>query len=134
MNKKDISLPVFADERGCLGVIEFSKLIPFDVRRIYYMSEMDTEVTRGCHAHKRLKQFIVCLSGSFELLLDDGENRTTTILNNPSKGIYVDKMIWRELSNFSTGTVILVLANEEFDETEYIRDYKSFICAVNNQE
>lgn len=125
-----ITLPKFSDERGSLSVIESSKEIPFEVRRVFYFYDIPTGENRGAHAHKTLHQCLVCLSGSFDVLLDDGDKKTTVHLNRPWIGLYIPPMLWASQINFDTGTVGLVAASAPFDESDYIRDYSQFLTAA----
>ena len=120
-----IDIPSIKDPRGNLAVLENSKL-PFKIKRVYYLYDVPSGSKRGGHAHKDLLQLIIPLSGSFELVLKDGINEKTVMLHNPTRGVLIPTMTWRELRNFSAGAVCLVLASEEFDEEDYIRDWKEF--------
>ncbi len=122
-----IELPKIHDRRGNLTFIEENKHIPFEIKRVYYLYDVPGGESRGGHAHKQLQQFIIAASGSFDVILDDGFNRKRFHLNRSYYGLYVPTMIWRELDNFSTGAVCLVLASEYYDESDYIRDYQEFI-------
>ena len=113
-------------EKGNITVVENSKTIPFDVKRIYYLYDVPGGEARGGHAHKALYQLIIAASGSFNVTLDDGHVKRTVTLNRPYQGLYVVPGIWRELDNFSSGSVCLVLASEEYDEADYIRTYEEF--------
>lgn len=125
---KILDIPKIEDKkgRGNLSVIE-KDCIPFNVKRVYYLYDVPSNAYRGGHAHKNLYQFLIALSGSFDVVLDDGNNKTTITLNKPNKGLLIPTGIWRELENFSSGSVCLVLASEEFDEADYIRKYKQFL-------
>ena len=125
MDIKWIDIPSINDPRGNLAVLENSKL-PFKIKRVYYLYDVPSGSKRGGHAHKDLLQLIVPLSGSFELVLKDGVNEKTVMLHNPTRGVLIPTMTWRELRNFSAGAVCLVLASEEFDEEDYIRDWEEF--------
>lgn len=113
-------------EKGNITVVENSKTIPFDVKRVYYLYDVPGGEARGGHAHKGLYQLIIAASGSFNVTLDDGQVKRTFTLNRPYQGLYVVPGIWRELDNFSSGSVCLVLASHEYDETDYIRTYDEF--------
>lgn len=125
-----IDLPMLGDDRGQLVAIEENKQVPFDIKRIYYIYGTEQGVTRGFHAHKELNQVAICVSGSCKMLLDDGENKSTILLDNASKGVGIPPMIWHEMHDFSDDCVLLVLASEHYDESDYIRDYKTFIASV----
>lgn len=128
---KEISLKEYGDERGSLVAIEGNNNIPFDVRRVYYIFGTKKDVERGFHAHKDLKQLLVCVSGSCDLVLDNGKYRNEVSLSSPTKGVILDSLIWREMKNFSPDCVLLVLASELYDEVDYIRDYDEFLKTVN---
>jgi hypothetical protein len=100
--------------------------IPFNIERVYYLYDVPSGETRGGHAHKELQQLIVAASGSFDVVLDDGKNKRTISLNRPNFGLYVTPLIWRELVNFSSGAVLLVLASMKYSETDYIREYSEY--------
>jgi len=123
-----INIPKIVDEqgRGKLSVIE-KQTLPFKIKRVYYLYDVPSDAYRGGHAHRRLLQFIIPLSGSFEVILDDGQQKRRVMLNKPDKGIFLPTGLWRELDNFSSGAVCLILASEEFDESDYIREYKDFL-------
>jgi len=123
---KIIELPRITDVRGNLTFIEGNDHVPFDIKRVYYLYDVPGGEKRGGHAHKALQQFIIAASGSFDVILDDGVNRERYHLNRSYYGLYVPKMIWRELDNFSSGSVCVVLASEHFEEEDYIRDYNEF--------
>ena len=114
-------------ETGNITVIEIGKTIPFDVKRVYYLYDIPGGESRGAHAHKELKQLIIAASGSFEVTLDDGNVKRTFTLNRPYQGLLVVPGIWRELNNFSSGAVCLVMASLPYDEKDYIREYDHFI-------
>lgn len=129
MNKLDVvkimDIPKIADPRGNLAVIE-KDCIPYAVKRVYYLYDVPSDAFRGGHSHIEQQEFLIALSGSFEVVLDDGENKKRIMLNKPNKGLLIPTGIWRELDNFSSGAVCLVLASGEFDEDDYIRDYEDF--------
>lgn len=116
-----------SDNKGNITVVENSKTIPFDVKRTYYLYDVPGGGSRGAHAHKELQQMIVAASGSFDVTLDDGNVKRTFTLNRPYQGLLIVPGIWRDLNNFSAGSVCLVLASEKYDESDYIRDYESFL-------
>lgn len=115
-----------SDNKGNLTVVENGRTIPFQVKRTYYLYDIPGGGSRGAHAHKELQQLIVAASGSFDVTLDDGNLRRTFTLNRPYQGLLVVPGIWRDLNNFSSGAVCLVLASEIYDEGDYIRDYGEF--------
>lgn len=122
-----IEIPKISDPdgRGNLSVVE-KDLLPFEIKRVYYLYDVPSDSTRGGHAHKELQQFLIALSGSFDVVLDDGKERKTITLNRPFKGILIPNGIWRELENFSAGAVCLSLVSAEYSEEDYIRDYTDF--------
>lgn len=120
-----IEVPKIQDRRGNLSVIE-GATIPFVSKRVYYLYDVPSGSKRGGHAHKEQQEFLIALSGSFDVILKDGKSSQTVTLNKPNLGLLIVDGIWRELRNFSSGAVCLVLASEEFDEEDYIREYKSF--------
>ncbi len=122
-----VDLPKISDPRGNLSFIEGSQHIPFEIKRVYYLYDVPGGSDRGSHAHKDLHQFIVAMSGSFDVILDDGLQKKRFHLNRSYYGLYVCPLMWRELDNFSSGSVCMVLASERFDETDYIRDYNEFL-------
>lgn len=124
-NVQLIEVPKAHDVRGNLSVIE-GNTIPFEIKRVYYLYDIPTASVRGGHAHKNLQQLLVALSGSFDVVLKDGHSEKIITLNKPNFGLLIPTGIWRELQNFSSGSVCLVLASAEFDEADYIRDYKDF--------
>lgn len=126
---KIIELPKIQDPRGNLTFIEGSNHIPFDIRRVYYLYDVPGGSERGGHAHKGLHQLIIAMSGSFDVVLDDGSNKKRVNLCRSYYGLYVCPMIWRELDNFSSGSVCMVLASNKYDESDYYRDYADFLRA-----
>lgn len=125
-----INIPKIQDPRGNLAVVE-KDVLPFDIQRVYYLYDVPSDAYRGGHAHKKLIQVLIPLSGSFDVVLDDGKERTKVTLNKPNKGLLIPTEIWRELENFSSGSVCLVLASDVFEEADYIRDYKEFLAYKN---
>jgi len=125
-----IELPIISDRRGNLTFVENGKHIPFDIRRVYYLYDVPGGSERGGHAHKELSQLIIAMSGSFDVLLDDGKERKRFHLNRSYYGLYVCPMIWRELDNFSSGSVSMVLASNLYDEADYYRDYEEYRSVV----
>ncbi|MBB3125010.1 dTDP-4-dehydrorhamnose 3,5-epimerase-like enzyme [Mesoflavibacter sabulilitoris] len=123
---KLVDIPKIKDVRGNLSVVE-KDTIPFDIKRVYYLYDVPSDAYRGGHAHKEQLELLIALSGSFEVTLDDGKSKRSIILNKPNKGLLIPKGIWRELQDFSSGSVCLVLASDVFDEEDYIRDYNDFL-------
>ncbi len=128
-NARLIELPKIADPRGNLTFVESNRQVPFEIRRVYYLYDVPGGETRGGHAHKQLEQLLVAASGSFDVVLDDGTERKRFSLNRSHMGLYVPRMVWRELENFSTGSLCLVMASEYYDEEDYYRDYGEFLDA-----
>ena len=126
-----IDFQAIGDDRGWLVVIEGNKNIPFDVKRVYYIYDTQNEVIRGKHAHSKLQQIIFCPKGSCDFILDDGKERTVVRLDSPHKGLYIKSNLWREFTNFSKDCVVMVLASEHYDESDYIRNYDDFLELVN---
>lgn len=129
-NCKIIDLPKIVDQRGNLTFIEGGTHVPFDIQRVYYLYDVPGGAERGGHAHKGLHQLIIAMSGSFDIVLDDGNERKRIHLNRSYAGLYICPMIWRELDNFSSGSVCMVLASNKYDEADYYRDYPEFLQAV----
>lgn len=125
-----IDLPKIADRRGNLTFIEGEAQVPFAIERVYYLYDVPGGSERGGHAHKSLHQFIIAMSGSFDVVLDDGVEQKRIHLNRSYYGLYLCPMMWRELDNFSSGSVCMVLASRRFDEGDYIRDYRTFKAAT----
>jgi dTDP-4-dehydrorhamnose 3,5-epimerase-like enzyme len=126
---KLIELPKIADPRGNLTFVEGGEHIPFDIQRVYYLYDVPGGAERGGHGHKELHQLIIAMSGSFDVVLDDGRNKKRIHLNRSYSGLYVCPMIWRELDNFSSGSVCMVLASNLYDESDYYRDYDEYLIA-----
>lgn len=123
-----IDIPKITDVRGNLGVVE-KDVIPFNIKRVYYLYDVPSTAYRGGHSHIDQTELLIPLSGSFEVVLDNGKEKKSVLLNKPDKGLLIDKGIWRELQNFSSGSVCLVLSSGEFDEADYIRSYKDFLTS-----
>jgi dTDP-4-dehydrorhamnose 3,5-epimerase-like enzyme len=121
-----IEIPRISDPRGNLAVIE-RNVLPFEIKRVYYLFDVPSGSQRGGHAHKELSQFLVALSGSFDVLLKDGQHTQRVTLNNPTKGLLIPPGTWRELDNFSSGAVCLVVASDVYFEEDYIRDFQEFL-------
>jgi hypothetical protein len=124
-----IDLPKIHDPRGNLTFVESNSQIPFAIERVYYLYDVPGGSERGGHAHKQLHQLIIAMSGSFDVILDDGQDKKRVHLSRSYNGLYVCPMVWRELDNFSSGSVCMVLASTKYDETDYYRDYAEFMRA-----
>ena len=122
-----IQLPKIADPRGNLSIIEQIKHIPFEIKRVHWIYDVPGGESRGAHAHKELSQLIIAASGSFTVTLDDGKCKRSFFLNRPYQGLYVKPGMWRDLEDFSSGAVCMVLASEVYKEEDYIKDYKEFL-------
>lgn len=133
-NCKIIDLPKITDPRGNLSFIESGRHIPFDIKRVYYLYDVPGGAERGGHAHKELSQLIIAMSGSFDVILDDGQEKKRFHLNRSYSGLYVCPMMWRELDNFSSGSVCMVLASNHYDEADYYRDYDEYLAALARQK
>ena len=129
-NCKIMGLPRINDPRGNLTFVESNHHIPFAIQRVYYLYDVPGGAERGGHAHKALHQLIIAMSGSFDIHLDDGHSKKTVHMNRSYNGLYVCPMIWREIDNFSSGAVCMVLASNYYDELDYYRDYSQFINVV----
>lgn len=125
-----IHLPKIADPRGNLTFVEGNHHVPFVIQRVYYLYDVPGGAERGGHGHRKLEQLIIAMSGSFDVILDDGFQKARYHLNRSYYGLYIAPMIWRELDNFSSGSVCLVLASTPYDEADYYRDYDAFLRAV----
>lgn len=125
-----VQLPVVHDPRGNLTYVEGGQHVPFDIKRVYYLYDVPGGATRGGHAHKDLHQLIIAMSGSFDIVLDDGSRSHRYHLNRSYAGLYVPPMVWRGIDNFSSGSVCMVLASDHYDEADYYRDYDAFQADV----
>jgi len=125
-----IELPKISDPRGNLTFIEGKQHIPFEIKRVFYLYDVPTAADRGAHAHRKLHQFIVCLSGSFDVSLDDGIQKKIIHLNRPWQGLHIPPMIWASEINFDTGSICMVLASDKYDESDYYRNYDEYIKAI----
>ena len=123
---KWIDFPPLGDQRGSLVAVESNQTIPFDIKRVYYLFNTLEGVTRGMHAHLALKQVMLCVTGSCKVLLDDGSTRESITLDSPIKGLLLESLVWREMSEFSPDCVLLVIASEHYDENDYLRNYDNF--------
>jgi hypothetical protein len=124
---KLVDLPKIQNSSGNITVLENFKDVPFDIKRIYYLYDIPMGSERGGHGHLELEQYIIAASGSFNFVLNDGLNEKIFFLNDPSKALYIKSGIWREIKNFSSGSICLVLASKEYNEDDYIRDYNDFL-------
>ncbi|KGO90082.1 sugar 3,4-ketoisomerase [Flavobacterium suncheonense] len=129
MKTKIIKIPKIEDPRGNLSVIE-KDILPFAMKRVYYLYDVPGGAERGGHSHKEQHEFLVALSGSFDVIVNDGKEEKKIVLNKPFEGLLIPNGIWRELKNFSSGAVCLVVASDVFDESDYIRDFEEFIETV----
>ncbi|RAR75330.1 sugar 3,4-ketoisomerase [Flavobacterium aciduliphilum] len=129
MNIRIIEIPKIEDYRGNLAIIE-KEVLPYEIKRVYYLYDVPSTAHRGGHAHKEQMEFLVALSGSFDVIVNDGNQIEKVTLNKPNKGLLIHTNIWRELENFSSGAVCLVLASDVYKEDDYIRDYEEFVNAI----
>ena len=137
MLAKILKFEPHGDERGQLVALEENKEIPFEIKRVYYIYDTSEGVVRGKHAHKSLKQILICVHGDCKISLDNGLEKEIVHLNNPNEGLYISDIIWREMFDFSDDAVLMVLASEAYNEEDYIRDYNSFkeyVCHSRLQE
>ncbi|MRV71394.1 WxcM-like domain-containing protein [Duganella sp. FT92W] len=128
---KIIELPRIPDQRGNLTFVEGGRHIPFDLKRVYYLYDVPGGATRAAHGHKELHQLMIAMSGSFDVRLDDGKEKRTYHMNRSYYGLYIPPMMWRDLDNFSSGAVCMVLASDYYCENDYFRDYDAFLKAAN---
>lgn len=133
MEVKMYHFPPHGDDRGQLIAIEEQKDLPFDIKRVYYIYDTLPGVRRGFHAHRNLQQILICVSGSCKIHLDNGHDTAEVLLNNPTEGLYIANDMWREMYDFSEGAVLLVLASEYYDESDYIRNYEDYLKLVNKE-
>lgn len=130
MEIKTLKFAKHGDERGSLVAVESFKDIPFDIKRVYYIYGNSGDIRRGFHAHKQLQQVLICVSGSCKILMDDGEEKQDVLLESPDIGLVVDKKIWHEMHEFSKDCILLALASDIYDESDYIRNYNDFINCI----
>jgi dTDP-4-dehydrorhamnose 3,5-epimerase-like enzyme len=130
---KIIDLPKIEDRRGNLTFVEAERHVPFEIKRVYYLYDVPGGAERGGHAHGKLHQFVVAMSGSFDIQLDDGHTKFKYHLNRSYYGLYIPPMMWREIDNFSSGSICMVLASDYYDERDYYRDYSQYLEAVRAQ-
>lgn len=128
-----VNFPPLGDSRGSLVALEAKKTVPFDIKRVYYIFGTQPGVARGFHAHRNLKQVAICVTGQCRMVLDDGKKREEVWLDSPTKGLLIDDLVWREMHEFSPDCVLLVLASQHYDETDYIRNYDVFLKAVSDE-
>lgn len=140
VNKRDsmsliniIDFPVLGDDRGVLVAIEANRHIPFHIKRVYYIYSTAQGVARGFHAHKTLKQVAICLKGSCRFVMDDGKKKEEVNLANPVKGLLIDPMQWHEMYDFSEDCILMVLADQLYDESDYVRDYDAFLTMAKDR-
>jgi dTDP-4-dehydrorhamnose 3,5-epimerase-like enzyme len=131
---KLIDFPLHGDDRGALIALESKKNIPFEIKRVYYIFNTQTGVSRGFHAHKKLQQMAICLKGSCRFIMDNGLTKENVILDSPNQGIFIDAMEWHEMHDFSDDCILLVLASGFYDEADYIRKYDMFLNIVKENE
>jgi len=129
---KLIDFPPLGDDRGSLVALEANKTVPFDIKRVYYIFGTRPGVARGFHAHKALRQVAVCVTGSCRMLLDNGQYKEEVLLDSPTKGLLIEDLVWREMHDFTSDCVLLVLASEHYDEADYIRDYEHFLKVIHS--
>lgn len=129
---KLIDFPSLGDERGSLVAIEGNKGVPFNIKRVYYIFGTQKDIARGFHAHKQLKQVAVCITGKCRMVLDNGNTKEDVWMDSATKGVLIEDMVWHEMHDFSDDCVLLVLASDTYDESDYIRNYQAFIEAVNH--
>ena len=127
MSDKNLQFDVISDRRGSLIALEQNKNIPFHIKRVYYLYNLDYERSRGFHAHRKLKQVAICLKGKCSISLDDGKDKQTVFLGTPSKGLFIDNLVWHTMQDFTDDCILMVLASDFYDENDYIRDYNIFL-------
>lgn len=134
MKIKKIQFPTNTNETGTLSFLETERHIPFNVRRVYYIYDVQGDSRRGFHAHRDLQQVLICIHGSCKILMDNGTEKQTVLLDKPSEGLLIENTIWREMYDFSPGAVLLVLASHYYDEADYIRNYDEFLAFIKENE
>ena len=133
-NVRRITFDSFGNEQGQLVPLEELKNVPFDIKRVYYIVKTVDDVTRGMHAHRYLEQVLICVNGSFNLKVDDGYETEVIRMDTHNEGVYIGHDVWREMSDFAPGTVLLVLASEYYDTSDYIRDYDEFKAYIADRD
>ncbi len=133
MEIKKYTFQKHGDDRGMLIALEQNKDIPFEIKRVYYMYDTVQGVRRGYHAHKQLEQILICIHGSCKILMDNGKEKETVLLDKPYEGLYISNNIWREMYDFSPDAVLMVLASEYYTEDDYIRNYEDFLNFVKEE-
>jgi dTDP-4-dehydrorhamnose 3,5-epimerase-like enzyme len=128
-----ITLEPLGDDRGSLVALESNKSVPFDIKRVYYIFDTRLGIARGFHAHKSLNQLAVCVTGRCRMLLDNGREKEEVLLDSPTQGLLIEKLVWHEMREFSPGCILLVFASEHYDESDYIRDYEIFLRAISDE-
>ena len=131
---KLIDLPKISVGRGCLGVVETGQHIPYDIKRVFYLYDIPENEVRGGHAHKELQQFIVAVSGSFDVILDTGEDKERVSMRGSEVGLHINPMVWVDLENFSASAVCMVLASDRYLESDYYRNYAEYLDALRNKK
>lgn len=130
---KLVDLPRIQDPRGNLTFLESERHVPFEIKRVYYLYDVPGGETRGGHAHRELEQLLIAVAGSFRVNLDDGHAKASFVLNRPYQGLLIPRLVWRELDDFASGSVCLVLASQPYDESDYYRDYAEFAAEVRDR-
>ncbi|AJC20346.1 sugar 3,4-ketoisomerase [Pandoraea pulmonicola] len=128
-----VQLQKHGDDRGALIALEDQRNVPFEIKRVYYLFGTKEGIKRGMHAHRNLRQMVIAVRGQCRFLLDDGSERVELFLDNPAQGLLIESMMWREMYDFSSDCVLMVLANAHYDESDYIRDYKEFLEIANGE-
>lgn len=126
--------PTHTNDTGSLSFLEAERHIPFDIRRVYYIYDVQGDSRRGFHAHRDLQQVLICIHGSCKILMDDGKEKQIVQLDKPNEGLLIENTIWREMYDFSPGAVLLVMASQYYDEADYIRNYDEFLAFVKENE